>query len=504
LSLKNLAFLLILASLFLMAPGGVSGSGFGSDSSGPANYIALEISSGDSFELTPEHLQRATELGIRLIVTDRAEALPGINADGFLFILSAAEVYPTRFRLSEGRQEIASGIAERYRSLDGRFSGRISAIELFRDGDDRTDQFARSASQLADTVSSLTNSPLFYSSRFPEAESLPAGFDFRGVNVGVPLPPELSAGQFTRFVPSLDLRSSLSALRDLFEIAPGYENSVIVLPADWFFEVIGQRPDIGTAIGSYTSGRPVTLPLPAEEADAPMLNWSVFFLFILWISFMVHFRFQPVYGQSMNRYFMNHVFYVIDVMEHRIRNALPGVIVLVQHSLLTGLFLFVSAEILISEAGLGALSHHFPFLFITGNELISLFFWGVLIAVFLQFTSVIWIHLLNKNLQYFSQTLNLYSWPLHINLLIVTLLVVFNQAGMANALIAGFSILYALVWFMSFNVAAIDAARFLDKGKVLNIFLTVGVHTLVVVLAAWYLLITPGFIEPVRLALALP
>jgi hypothetical protein len=495
---------LILCSFLFALPHLVSGSSIAEQN---GRFLAIELTDADADYLTQENIDRAFSLGINVIVTDDGAHVENLDVSGFLLILSATELFPTPHLLIKNRASITEDITRRYRQLQDRYPGRISAVELYRDPFERSDRFGAAASQLADTLSTLLETPLFYTARMKGRQTLPlpAGFSFRGLNVSPNSHAEHHATPFTRFIPKQDdLRESLIKLRELLTADPGYENSVLVLPANWLFRLMDERPAIATALEAYTSGETVTLPLPAAAEVPPSINWSVLFLFLLWISFVIHFRFQPMYVQSLPRYFLNHIFYVIDVMEHRIRNSMPGIIVLVQHALLTGLFLFVSAEILVSETGLRALSHHFPLLFIPGSELLSLFFVGVVLSLLMQFLSVLWIQLLNRQLQFFSQTLNLYSWPLHINLIVVTLLVVFNQSGMADALIAGFCILFALTWFMSFNVAAIDAARFLEKGKVLNIFLTVGLHTLIVIVLIWYLLTNPAFIEPVRLALALP
>ncbi len=470
-------------------------------------FLALEFTGTYSEFLTQENIEKARALGVNIILTDGEEPIDHIDLSEFLFILSATERFTTPHLLGINRTIIAENLIDRYRQLNQRYPGRISAVELFRDPHDISNRFPVVASQLADTVGSLIETPLFYTSRFFEAEAqpLPSGYHFRGMNVSPISEIHQFPAPITIFSPDeKDLRKSMVQLRELLTADTGYENSILVLPAGWLLKLIDERPATEIALRAFTSGDTVTLPLPAPSEKPLSINWSVLFLFLLWISFMVHFSFQPMYVQSLPRYFLNHIFYVIDVMEHRIRNALPGIIVMVQHALLTGLFLFVSAEILVSETGLSALSYHFPVLFLSGNELLSLFFLGVLIALAMQFVSVLWIHLLNKKLQFFSQTLNLYSWPLHINLAIVTLVVVFNQTGTADSVIAGFSVLFALTWFMSFNVAAIDAARFLDNGKVVNIFLTVGLHTLIVVLLVWYLLTNPAFIEPVQLAFFLP
>lgn len=495
----------LLLFLWLFSPG-LPADTLQSSEVEPQHRIALQANGETIALLTEERLAIAAAAGVDLLAIPHS-TIPGAGSasDGFYILLTSDDPYRTPISLLEDREKIINGISERYREADRAFSGRVAAVELIRYSNDRDTGFIPAAAAIADTASRLIEKPFFYSSPFPDATgSLPGGLDFYAVKV-TPNNLESYAGSaYTRFQPSGNERASLQVLQHIMEIKTVSGNTIVEIPADWFFERLEQQPELSRIFLSHTEGRHILFPLPAEMTDGPGINWSVLFLFLIWISLLIHLKFLPLYAQSLPRYFLNHTFLVADVMEHRIRSSMSGFIVLIQHAFITGLFFYVSAEILISPTGLEVLEHHFPYLFFLGNPLLSLFITGVVTALLLQLISVVWIYFLNRNMNYMSQALNLYSWPLHVNFLTVTLLVVLNQTGSAELWMASLSILFAVVWFFSFNIAAIDAARFLKSNQVTYIILTVGLHIAVVAFAVWLVFYTPSIYEPLRMALTFP
>jgi hypothetical protein len=304
-----------------------------------------------------------------------------------------------------------------------------------------------------------------------------------------------------QFRPSSDLHSDLRSLDRLLRETNRIRNSLVVLPACWVFQDDVERSDLLNLLTEYLDGNYIPVPLPREPEQVPSMNWNVLLLFLILRSMLFHMRYQPIYLHSLSRYFFSHTFFVEDVMEHRIRSSSPGWIILIQHAFVAGIVLYLTAYTLVSDIGFELLTHYFPAIFWTGNHLLSLFIFGFGATMFLQVLSLLWIHLLNRNLRYFSQTLNLYSWPLHLNFILATLLIVLAVQGQAEFWIFIFLLLFALVWFMSFNIAAIDAARYLDKYKLLYILFTAGVHILLVTFLIWFVLHTPAIYEPVQMAI---
>lgn len=473
------------------------------------NRIVLSFSGEGSsgYSVDQQQLDRAHAMGINLIEIepDNLPAFSDVSADSFLVFLDSGIQFPVAYQLGTGQALLADRIHEHYREAVRYFSPeQIAAVSVFQYPAETDSMFVTRVPLLTNRLRTLFDAPLYYLSAYGDRPELTPSFDFVSAYLTPGRTVQETHTLAVRFDPPVHSREALAKLQEIFYETDARNGGLIMIPAAWFFGQLGERPELETVFTKFLSGTPMDFPLPEQENPVPAANWSVVLLFVIWASFILHFRFQPIYASSLTRYFFSHTFFVLDIMERRIRNMATGSILLIQHAFLTGLFLYVSTEILVSDKGLAALSHHFPTLFPEGRVLLSLFFIGVILALVLQTVSVIWIYLLNNKLKQFSQILNLYSWPLHINLLVVTLLVVFNQQGSADVWIFSLSMIFTVVWFFSFNLAAIDSARFLSRFKVLNLFFTVGVHVLLIMLGIWTLLTSPSILEPIQLAISLP
>ncbi|TVR37442.1 MAG: hypothetical protein EA390_00070 [Balneolaceae bacterium] len=466
------------------------------------NRIALGFTTGQDFTATQQQLDFAASMGIDLIAFSDPAQMQNLSIAPFYILLKSDIRFPVINQLRTKRELFAELRLENYRAINETWPGQIAAVEVLSYPHEKDNRFLPLASGLANSLSAQIDSPLYFTSGHPEPLALPGGFSFNAARVTPTTVPDRPAAAFTEFVPNGSERESLIALNRILNSKAELESSVVLLPAEWFFNLLDKQPELNVVFEGHLNGEQIALPIPSEPSRLPGLNWSVLFLLLLWISFILHYKFQPVYNQSLGRYYFNHTFFVIDVMEHRIRNTLPGIIVMIQHAFITGLFFYVSAEIMVTALGLQALAHHFPALFFPGNPLISLFLAGLVLSLILQFLLVGWIYMLNKKLTHFSQVLHLYTLPLHVNLIFVTLLVVLNQTGTAEFLVITLSILFGLVWFLSFNLAAIDSAGFLNEYKIMNILLTTGIFTLLVVLVIWMFLYNPILADPIRLAIS--
>jgi len=467
------------------------------------NRIAISIDQDQERFPTNTDFQSLSDLGIVLIETDRVTDLPESLDQRFFILLRTGPVYSTPRQINNNLSIFKQNSIESYQEATRIFPDRIVAVSILNYPYEMSYRFSASAENLADSVSTDIHVPLYYKSILSTTEDLPDGFQF--VSNQVQPKENLSATTSSiHFIPGDEERESLKTLENLFNQSLGFDESLIIVPSEWLLNKLEEDPNFQFIIQKYINGETVTIPLPAKEATTPTLNWSVVLLFLIWISFVVHYKYQPIYSQSVARYFTNHPFFVMDIMENRLRNPLPGIYLLLQHAVITGLFFYVSTQVLFSENGLDILAYHFSFLFWSDYILISLFIAGIILALILQAISILWIYLLNNKLRNFSQIINLYSWPLHINLFSVTFLVMFNQVGFGTEWIMALGIIFSLVWFFSFNIAAIDAAKFLDKYRLLNLLGTVGLHVLIVIIALWFIFFSPAIIDPLRFAISAP
>ena len=468
----------------------------------PSHRIALSFSH-DDFIPSDEQLSLLEDLNIRLFEISDPSVASNLTDSRYRFLLDVGPEFSVPGVLAPQIGELTGDILTRIEEFRRQAGDRIAAISIFRYPFETYGEFSQLASAFTDSLGDEFSDPLYYHSAFPASDVLPEGFNFTskraepGQNLQIVFP-------VIHVKPTENQYETYRLLNDLFSELERREESITILPARWFFNQIEQRSELRFLFRDFTSGKVITFPLPEQPEPSPYMNWSVLLLLLLWGSYALHFRYQPIYSQSMTRYFTNHAFFVNDVMENRLRNLSPGIILLTQHALLTGLFVFACAEVLLSSLGLEVIRHYFqPFMFLKSTTL-SLFVSAVFVAVLLQTVSVIWLYVSNKKLHSFSQVLNLYSWPLHLNLFVVTFLVVFNRVGFNEIWTLILASLFVLIWFFSYNIAAIDSSRFLEKGRGIFLTITVGVHVFLVIGILIYLFFTPSVLEPIIFGIEVP
>lgn len=466
----------------------------------------IVLSLYDDFLPGEQHLTLAQEMNITIFEVFDPLQIRSFPEDRFNFFVSPGPDYAVPGILSQNINSIMVQIEQQYQRFEYEAAGRIAAAGILRYPYESHPGFVETVQSLADSVSTTIPVVLYFQSAgIIEHPPLPDGFNF--VSKRVFPGPSCSADQsVVHFIPEGNQRDSYTCLNQVMKQLQEFDESILILPASWFFSQLDTTTELRYLFQDYTEGISVTLPLPAASQQQPYINWSIILLLLLWGSFAVHFRYQPMYSQSVIRYFTNHSFFVTDVYEHRLRNILPGLYLLIQHAFLTGLFVLACAEVLLSTQSFAVLGYHFPGLMLLGNNAFSLFTAGIIVAVLLQGISVLWIFFSNTELTSFSQILHLYSWPLHINLLVVTSLIVFIQVGLSLFLIVILAALFILIWFFSFNIAAIDSSRFLQtlSSKVIFLSLTVGVHIFLVLSILIYILFTPSILEPILFAIEIP
>ena len=491
----------LIIALFLswlpLSPQSVDGqSTFGSRF---GNRIALSFDSVTDEEDKRQILAEASEIGIDIIHFTRSDQLTATNVDDFFLIYQFPDSYTTVNSLRIRSGEIAADIRNSLQALMEQYPDKIISAGLFRYPNEKHPRFSAFAAQIADNIREFSGLPVFYQSAL-SGDSLHAeNFDF---TVQTVIPGDNTpAASALFFDPDKNVQESKKTLENLFSHTLDLEESLLIIPADWFQNYVAGNDDYKTIFSEYLEGNLLPFPIPHTPENSPAIHWNVVFLFLILGSILLHMRFQPVYIQALPRYFFNHSFFLVDVIEHRIRNLFPGVLILLQHSVVTGIILYLTANSLFNERSLSALAHHFPAVFWTSNPYVSLFLAGFIISLVMQIISILWLHLPNKSLHFFNQTLNLYVWPLHINFLVATILIVFHNQSPGQTLIYFLLASYLIVWFMSFNVAAYDAAKFLEKYSLPYILFTIGLHTLLFVFLIWFAINSPYISEPIQMAL---
>jgi hypothetical protein len=469
-----------------------------------SKFLGVYLNADEASALTESKLQSFRSSGIRVIqIPDHAPASISelIGASGFRWIIE----HQNPFYFHDYRSDADSLlIAEFHQNARARYTNTtlpLIAVNLFQYPYETDNASAAFMSRMAGIVREHIDVPLFYVSGI-ENERVPvvAGFNFTSHAAGVNDQPEGSG--FYHFYPDYNSDfASLSALKNLMEVTTASQGqSVILIPADWLLTITEKHPFLRSTFPEYSSTGQVIFPLPADSSATPSINWSVILLMIVLGSYIVHYRYQPVYKRSISRYFTNHKFFVDDILEYRTRSFWPGFILLTQHAFLCGITAYLASKYFFSDAGLQALFHHLPLLALFVASSFSFFIWGFLISIVLQAVSVVWIFILNKKLKALVQAIHLYCWPLHLNLLVVMLMVSIYSANPDSGLLPILILLFPVIWFFSFNVAAIDAAKALRGSGIFYLILTVGIHVLLISALLFFLFYTPLIYKSVYLA----
>lgn len=385
----------------------------------------------------------------------------------------------------------------------GELGDRAAAFGLFTYPDERVPAIIQLLNLYSDRFDFSEDNPyLYYLSAYTDLTGYPASFSFRSTRLTDP-PENSLPSQVVHFMPDAADVQSLSDLREILEISLERSQSITLLPYSWFIRQAEQFDLFEQMIQSYTGSGNILAPLPRQPDERPSTNWPVILLILLLGSYLIHYRMSIYYRHSLLRYFINHNFFVASAIEYRLRSLAPGAVLFFQHVVICGLFTYLFAISVFTPLGLEAIYHSFPILNLFGNGAPGFFFSGMAAAFTLQSVSVLWIQITNKRTR-LNQSLTFYVWPLHLNFIVVLLMTALHQAGSAEIWILIFSLLFVSILFFSFNIAALDIARFLTKFRVLYVISTVGLHLLLIVLLITAFLFYPPLSEPVGLALSLP
>lgn len=474
------------------------------------HFIALEFDQSGLLSLQESDFELIDEAFIRILK---------IRGEFDEEVLSFLEDRPYRYFFSTDRRYLIStgdsrsdslylsGLTEDYLLLQNRMSEKVAGYNIAVFPHTRDRETVQLISRFADQLTKNQNGeiPVFITIPFSEDEtSLPVEIDF----VNFVVPPFHSYSFFRNQLYSLEVsdeeHQNYTNLQRLLQKSLEADNSVAVLDGEWVIDQMNDSVEMGILLKNYQQSGAVTIPIPAALKRQSALSLPVLVLLLLFITYILHYAYQPMYRHSLGRFLLNHNFFVDDVIEHRIYLITPGLILLAQHILLSGLIFLVTARTLFSEAGLESLFYHYPMLSSLPQEYYSFFIIGAVVSALSKTLSILWLHLFNRELRYINQVLTLYTWPLQINLLVVTFAVIGFNTGMSEFWMISLFVTFLLIWFMSFNLAAIDGAKALEGKSVIFLLATVGINTLVCSIMAGAVFMIPEVIKPLQLAIYLP
>ena len=473
-------------------------------------FVALEFDQSGLLNLQESDFELIEEASIRILKIRGEfdqEVLSFLEGRPYRYFFSTGQRYLISTGDSRADSLYLSNLTEGYKLLQNQLSEKaagfdIAALPHIRDRE-TVQLISRFANQLRENADEVI--PIYITIPFSEAEtSLPGNIDF----VNFTVPPFHSYSFFRNQLYSLKLsdddHQNYTNLKNLLERSLEAENSVAVLNGGWVIDQMNDSVEMSIILKNYQQNGTLTIPVPEAPKLQTTLNFPVLVLLLLFITYILHYKYQPMYRHSLGRFLFNHKFFVDDVIEHRIYLTTPGLILLAQHILLSGLIFLVTARTLFSEAGLESLFYHYPLFSSLPETYYSFFIIGVVVSALSKALSILWLHLLNRELRHINQVLTLYTWPLQINLLVVTFAVIGFNTGLSEFWMISLFVMFLIIWFMSFNIAAIDGAKALEGKSIIYLLATVGVNTLVCTVMAVAVFMIPEVIKPLQFAIYLP
>lgn len=470
-------------------------------------HLGVYMTPDELGAVTSAQLEQLERLGFSLIELEGRppqSLLNSLKEFDFYIFASQSRRFVTSFHLQQNESRYFQDDLSLIRYYRDELGGNFAGIGLFIYPDDRSSLTVSLMDRYAGRFSDVMEDGLltYYRSAYSGLESYPTAFSF--------LSSRLTDGQSEafrspaiHFIPADTSLESLKDLKDILELSLKNDQSAVLIPHSWLIDKLGQFELFEDALKAYTQNQALLFPEPGKSETPLSPNWSVVLLILLLGSYLIHYRNNQVYQRSLFRYFGMHKFFLDDILEYRLRTAAPATVLFFQHILITGLLFYLFAATLISPLGLESLYYHFPFLQAFGSGASGFFFAGITIALLLQTVSILWISLLNRKSR-FSQAATLYCWPLQLNLPVVITMTAVYQASGADFWLIAMAALFVIIWFLSFNIAALNIASYLSRFRIVYVIFTVGIHLVILMLLASIALYYPPVSEPLRMAFSLP
>lgn len=470
------------------------------------NRIAISFNSNSAYFPSQNDLDNTLKSGINLIEFSDPLYFNSLNIDDFFILVGTPDRFVTMNRLEAEMERFKQTTISRYRAFSQNHSNRLAAIKLFHFPADFSSSFMNLSENYIDQISEEISMPFYYqSSEFQLQNRINESTPYRFISTYHKESDDMFVmpNPVIYFEPGSDVHTALNRLEGLLKRSLELEDSIIIIPSDWFYERLQAQSDLILVFSNYAAGNLIPFPYPKVEDQIPAIEPMVLLLLLIWILIICVYKYRPNFVDTLNRYFLNHSFFATDTIENRKRNFSDASIILMIHILVVALFFYSISTQLFSLNGLDSLSYNLPLLLISGKEPLSFFVLGLIVSTLSHFISIFWIYILNKSMNKIGQVIQLYAWSLSINFLIVSLIVVLTFWNSGMVLIYILATLFLLVWFMSFNIAAIDGARSLERRRALYIILTFGLHSILVIGVIISLIKNPEIYELAELAMRL-
>lgn len=279
------------------------------------------------------------------------------------------------------------------------------------------------------------------------------------------------------YIPSESLQDALLPFKKLITATTGSADAPIFVQDNWLLSMLELHPQSKLTFRTLTQKTEPVFPLQDRTLPAPQSSpTTVILLIIIWLTVGLHYRDSPIYRKSLFRYFSGHKFFVTDVAKRHFRTPAPAVILLAQNACILVIGIYISVETLTTPRGLAAFFHHIPGAAALGASALGLGMWALAISLILAIISIFWLSISGKRLSSLTQLATLYSWPLHINLLLVTLAVAFFASGSGTFVVITCTVCVILLQISCFIIAALDAVTFNPSRRLLYLSSTIVIY----------------------------
>jgi hypothetical protein len=381
----------------------------------------------------------------------------------------------------------------------------VRAIGAFAYGAVDDEGFKRSLLNFTKDLSSKTDSPLYYLTADGKNSTIDSLFSFRMLRLPARTVPE--TGSIAAFIyrPTDSNQWDLASIKNALERTAASPQYPLFFEASWLRGMENRYPNFGQVLSTYTSSGNAVFPLP-ENSPKPFSKASAIAVMLLlaWVLFAVTYSYDPIYRKSFVRYFTGHRFFVDDVMKRHVRSPFTGGSILIQHAISGGIVIYIIFAVFFTSLGYEALLSHYPLLPEPDAGGLNFFFWGCLLTFVFQLISITWLRLALNGVANITQVINLYTWPLQLNLFTATLISLFFLSGPSQDFIFGLCIIFALLFALSFIITAADTGRFVRRKKIQYYAVTMGLYLFGLIGFVSWLFSSSSLQDVIELATSLP
>lgn len=421
----------------------------------------------DDIERASRELDIFQELGITYLEVNR-ELPPPVWSKIHKLDLNIFGALPIRFPLPHTFSDPDSASLDMIRDLITHYSSQknVQAISLFQYGPVQNERFTKALIPYVQQIKEIYSGGLYYLAERPDSAVTDSLFDFKMVSIEADDSIE-TPGENTQVIyyynPSDEFEPYITPVKRFLE-----ETSSVSAPvffnSQWMLEVLNTYPGIQQTIKLYTSDPDPVFATPEENLPATSPHSLIILLLIfIWGGYAVNYSLSPVFRKSLFRYFMGHRFYVEDIMQRHIRSMAPAGVMLLLHAILAGIAAYCFISVTFSDLGIEALSFHLPVSILGGNFIASVVVVTCLVTLAIEGTCLLWLFLTNPHMRQLAQVVNLYAWPMQLNLFIVTCMVTLLMAGYYPLMISILGVLFLLVFLSAFVITSFDTARYVKN-----------------------------------------